>query len=208
MGHRGFLLAMALPAFLLGAGAVPAWAEPGDRHTTLSYGVANFTVEDDSVSGPVIGLGWALQLTTDLEWNISAAQGDAEGQGATGPLSAKWVQVHTGLTKLYPFQASDSVIPFAGGGFSLLAYNVDFSDASLGETSGTGYGALVRLGLEIRLGRGFAVLPRYQVSVHSVTTAAGNSVSVLSDAMWVSFRIVTGTPPKPTPAPPTTAAAF
>lgn len=188
---------LAVFGVLLAAGLV-AWgqaatAKQGDTRTTFFVSSASLTAGDDTTIGSIFGGGWGVEIQDQLLWSISASHTSTEGDrtvnGQNVPLTASSTNLQTGLTVF--FNPGSRFVPFTGGGLSVAAYDIDFAyqNSEIGKTSGTGGGVFGRLGLEVRLGAGFTLIPQINFSIHSIRSDQGASKSLLSDGVGLAIRI-------------------
>lgn len=184
-------------ALCLGAGLPGslAWGARGDSRLGIFAGSATLRAGQDTTTGTTIGVGWGLEIQDQVLWSISASrtttEGDHEQGGQVFPLTASTTTLQTGLTHF--FRQSDTIVPFTGGGISLAAYDIDYTytDSEIGKSTGTSPGIFARLGLEVRFGRNFTLIPQYRFSVHSIQTDQGDSRSLISDGLLLSLRFST-----------------
>ncbi len=172
-----------------------AHAERGDSRIGLFAGTSTIRGGNDTTTGTTVGVGWGLEIQEQLLWSISASRTTTEGErivnGQRFPISADTTNLQTGLTHF--FRSGSVIVPFTGGGVSVAAYDVDYTypDSEIGKSTGTSPGLFARLGLEMRLGRNFTVIPQYHFSVHSIRSDQGDSKSLISDGLLLSLRYST-----------------
>ncbi len=189
--RKWFLATMVV---LLAAGVVTGaglHAREGDVRTTVFASSGVFRAGGNETTGTVYGGGWGLEIQDKLMWKIGASYGSTTGNrevdGQAVPLTANFTELRTGLTLF--FKPNRTVVPFAGGGLSVTAYDMDFAyqNSEIGKTSGTGGGVFGDLGFEVRLGGGFTLIPFFRVSIHTITSDQGVSRSLLSEGAGIAF---------------------
>lgn len=194
MACRAGIVLMA--AVLLAWGAAPALARKGDQRFLLYAGTTRFVAGGDTTSGGAFGFGYGYEFADNLQWDASATfastQGEATGDdGQTYDIEAVTNEYRTGATVYLPL--SRNVVPYAGGGFSLLSYEIDYRypGSDVGKTSGTGPGGYAHAGIELRFTRNFTVIPQWGFQSHRIQTESGSSETLFSTGFVISLRIST-----------------
>ena len=189
---RKRFLATVTVVVLFAAGAVTGLhAREGDTRTTFFASSRAFSAGGNETAGTVYGVGWGLEIQDNLMWKLGASYssttGNREVDGQNVPLSANFAELRTGMTLF--FRPGKTVVPFAGGGLSLAAYDMDFAyrNSEIGKTTGTGGGVFGDLGFEVRLGGGFTLIPFFRVSIHTITSDQGVSRSLMSEGAGIAF---------------------
>jgi len=173
----------------------PVQARQGDQTTTIFVGTTSYADGKAVTNGTTFGAKWALEFQPNWLWTISAEYAATEGQydsgGTTYDLSTNTTTAQTGLTYLFNNEPKSVVVGMAGGGLSILSYNLDFEypGSDIGKTSGVGPGVFALVGAEIRLAKNIALIPEYVVSAHSIQTEAGDSFTLVSAGLVVAIRI-------------------
>jgi hypothetical protein len=185
-------LLLALAA-LCAPGAAEAYQ--GDSRATLFVGTTRFMASDASTYGTTFGFSWGYEVIDDLLWSFGAAATTTDGTvtsaGQKYPISAQTTTEQTGLTYYFNRSPTSLLIPFVGGGFSLMQYDIDytFPDSQVGKTSGSGAGAFANAGLEIWFSRATTLILQYQAAAHEVRTQSGKTILVDSGGLLLSLRI-------------------
>lgn len=197
---RACALTLLLAALGLCLSAGAAWARKGDSRAGLFVGTTTFAVQDYTTFGTTFGGSYGLEIQDDLLWSsglaFSSTDGettvtDSSGNERTVALHATSSEFRTGLVNYLGRSAGGAVLPYIGGGLSVINYSLDFPGTTVGTTSGTGPGAFVLVGVELRLSRSVTVIPQFGVQAHSIKTESGDSTGLLSGGLTITVRIST-----------------
>lgn len=175
--------------------ASPLWAAEGDSRGGLFIGTTSFAVGGDTTFGTTFGFNYGTEIEDDLLWSTSAAFISTEGEkvvdGQTFPISTRATIVQTGLLAFFNLGPGSTLLPFVGGGPSLISYDIDhtYPGSQVGRTSGTGFGFFGTTGVEIRLGKRTTLIPQYLFTAHTIETETGNSTTLFSGGLMIAFRI-------------------
>ena len=178
-------------------GGTRAGAAEGDTRAGLFLGTTTFSVEGITTSGTTFGGSFGYEFSQDLMWTVAGAFSSTDGEEtvvvAGNPqvvqVNATTSEFRTGLLAFFNRTPTSDVIPFVGGGLSLLNYDIDFTGTVVGKTSGTGPGAYFEVGLELRLTRRVTLIPQLTVQGHTIETETGESTTLLSGGLVISLRI-------------------
>lgn len=193
------LLATLLAALAVALiGGTRAGAAEGDTRAGLFLGTTTFSVEGITTSGTTFGGSFGYEFSQDLMWTVAGAFSSTDGEetvvdAAGNPqvvqINATTSEFRTGLLAFFNRTPTSDVIPFVGGGLSLLNYDIDFTGTEVGNTSGTGPGAYFEAGLELRLTRRVTLIPQLTLQGHAIETESGESATLLSGGLVISLRI-------------------
>jgi len=184
---------------LLALLAAPAWARPGDSRAGLFLGTTTTTVDSYTTFGSTFGFSYGYEFETDLVWTAGAAFSSTEGKAIVDvagtptevPLQSRTTSAQTGLLAFFAHSQAGLVIPFLGAGLSVLSYDLEYPGTTIGTTSGTGPGAYVNAGVELRMTRSITLIPSFGVQVHTIKTQAGQSRGLVSGGLVFTVRIST-----------------
>jgi len=192
--RSGTLAGLVLVAALLMA-PVTAEAMQGDSRTTLYVGTTRFQAPDASTYGTTFGLSWGYEVIDDLVWGIGIATTNTDGSVIVGResrlISAQTTTEQTGLTYYFNRSPTSLVVPFIGGGVSVMQYEIDYSfpGSYLGRTSGTGGGGFALAGVELWMTRSITLIMQYQAAAHEIKTQSGKTAQLDSGGLLLSLRI-------------------
>jgi Outer membrane protein beta-barrel domain len=180
-------------------GAAPAAARQGDSRAGLFIGTTTQSVDQYTTFGTTFGGQYGYEFQDDLLWTLGGSFASTEGTAIvntpSGPmqvdLRARTAAFQTGLLTYFNRQPSSLVIPFAGGGISFLNYSLEYPNTVIGTTSGTGPGAYVSLGVELRLTSSLTLIPELGLQVHTIKTQSGDRKGLLSGGLIFTLRIST-----------------
>ena len=201
--HAVAPLAAVLPllALLVCVGATPALARKGDARAGLFIGTTTSSVSGYTTFGTAFGGSYGYEFQDDLEWTFGGTFASTEGNttvtDASGAnphevtLTAKTAAVRTGLVAYFGRSLEGAVVPYVGGGLSFLNYDLTYPETSVGTTSGTGPGAYVQAGVELRLTRAVTLIPQLGLQVHTIKTESGDRTGLVSGGLVFTIRIST-----------------
>jgi hypothetical protein len=191
------LVAIGLAAWL---GNGEARAAKGDSQALLFIGTTTFAAGGATTFGTTFGGSYGFEVLDDLLWSFGGAFSstdasetatDAAGNTQAYKITAVTSEFRTGLTAF--FNRRGAVIPFVGGGLSFMNYDIDYTypGSEVGKTSGTGPGAFVGAGVELRLTRSTTLILRLTVQEHIIKTETGETTGLTSGGLVFSLRIST-----------------
>lgn len=175
-----------------------ALARKGDARAGLFIGTTTFTVQDYRTFGTTFGGSYGWEFEDDLMWTFGAAFSSTDGEATVTDAAgntqivethATAAEARTGLVAFFGRAAGGSVVPYAGAGLSFLNYDLEFPGTTVGTTSGTGPGAYVQAGVELRLTRNVTLIPQLGVQVHTVKTESGDRTGLVSGGLVFTVRI-------------------
>lgn len=189
---RGFLILLFSAVVWLTAGR-ESLAAVGDTRAGIYVGTTTFTAGGGTTSGVTFGgnYGWEFisDLVLDFGLAFSATDGTETVSDVEYDLTTSTTEMRIGLTRYFNQGSSSLIIPFAGGGLSLLNYDIDHTGLELGKTSGTGPGAYVMGGVHFRFSRQITLILRLGGQVHQLKSETGESVNAVSGGLTFSVRI-------------------
>ncbi len=189
---RGFLILL-FSAVVWLTGGQESLAAVGDTRAGIYVGTTTFTAGGGTTTGVTFGgtYGWEIFSDLVLEFGVafSATDGTETAGGVDYDISTNTTEMRAGLTRYFNRGSSSVIIPFAGGGLSLLNYEIDHTGLELGKTSGTGPGAYAMGGVQVRLSRRMTLILRLGGQVHQLTSETGESVNAVSGGLSFSLRI-------------------
>ena len=169
-------------------------AKKGQSTTIVSFGSYQTTDGSDTVSGSQLALSYLSYFTN--EWAYFAKLGNASASGQhtegsqTSDLKAQTTTLSGGLQWSQDIDiVSSEMMPFIGAGFSIQSYTYRFvyENSQIGETSGTGYGPLIQLGLKLNLSDHFIIIPGYHYEVIYIDTEDGEKKGMTSSGISLAL---------------------
>lgn len=191
--HGGAAGLVAVVALLVGGGA--AQGAVGDQELGLFVGTTRFVAEDASSYGTTLGVFYGYEFVEDLQWTAAGSFASTAGEKTvdeeTYEISTFTQQGQTGLRKYFNRERGSNIIPYLGGGLSMLVYEIDYDypGSEIGKTSGTGPGAYGEAGVQFRLTRSFTIIPQFGAQVHQIETEDGESRSIGSTGFVLTLRL-------------------
>ena len=186
-------LFLLLPALVWLTAGSESLAAVGDSRAGIFLGTTTFTAGGGTTSGVTYGgtYGWEIysDLVLDLGLAFSATDGTETVGGVQYDLTTNTTDMRLGLTRYFNRGSSSTLIPFAGGGLSMLNYDIEYTGLELGKTSGTGPGAYAGGGLLIRFSRRMTLILRLGGQVHQLKSETGETVNAISGGLSFSLRI-------------------
>ena len=166
--------------------------------TSIYYSQYKLSDGEDTLSGSRIGLSYRRELTEIWSYFVRVNSGSASGtheadDGSETELKASTIGLSGGMRVQYDVDVNSNgesdLIPYLGVGLTVQSYNYDFSyqDSEVGETSGTGYGPVVTLGMTIIVSDGFSLIPGYYYESVTIKTEGGDSKTISSSGVSFAF---------------------
>lgn len=193
-----FRYAAALPlvAILFALAGVPTGlAREGDTQSLLYVGTTRFASSDATSYGTTFGGAFGYEVIDNLVWSVGASvsttDGRAKADGKSYDIYARTTTLQTGPTYYFNRERGSLVIPYVGGGISVLNYDIDydFPDSDLGKTSGSGGGVYALGGVELVLTRSLTFVAQYTIAAHQIRTEDGDAATLRSGGLGLSLRV-------------------
>ena len=122
-----------------------------------------------------------------------SATGEHEDNETATEISSSATTLSGGLQWSYDIDFNDDgqedLMPFIGAGLSLQKYSYDFNyeESEMGNTSGSGYGPLMRLGFKINASSHFVIIPGYHYSQIYIKTEEGSDRTMTSSGISLAL---------------------
>lgn len=169
----------------------------GTMTTTVSFGGYQATDGSDTITGSQLALGVVTYFTENWAWFARLGSESAQGQhtenGETAEISAGSTTLSGGVQFSLTLKMGDDgeskFVPYAGAGLSVQKYHYDFSyeGSETGNTSGTGYGPLFMIGLNINFSDRFILIPGYHFNQIYIKTEEGENKTITSSGTSIAF---------------------
>lgn len=193
--RTGILLLAALGIFLPGSSSV--FAAPGDSRAGMFVGTTTVSASDTSTFGTAFGAFWGYEVKQDILLILGGTFSSTDGEeidsssGLTVFTSAKTAAFHAGGQIYFNNMPDSLLVPFAGGGVSLLNYDVDypFTNSVLGTTSGITMGVYGDLGLEIWFADSVNLIIKFGLQAYPVKSENRRTEALTSGGLSFALRI-------------------
>jgi len=179
--------------------AAPATAREGDSRAGLFLGTTTNNVDAYTTFGSIFGFSYGYEFANDLLWTAGAAftstaataTVDVNGTPTEVDLEARTYAARTGLLAFFAHSRAGLGIPFVGAGLSVMAYDLNYPNTTVGKTSGTAPGSYATVGVELRMTEHITLIPEFGIQVHTIKTQTGASKGFLSGGLVFTLRIST-----------------
>ena len=175
--------------------APAAQAREGDSEFLLYVGSSTVYIDDVPSTGAFFGGRYGYEFFDNLLWTLGGNFGATDGKrtvaGKDYAVSTNTSAVQSGLLYYFGRDGKKWLVPFVGGGVSVLSYDVDYRypGGKTGKTSGTAPGGFAFAGVELWLARHLTLIVSYDVEGYDIKRQTGGSTTLATGGLQVAVRI-------------------
>ena len=175
--------------------APAALARTGDTELLIYIGSSTVAIDDVPSTGAFFGARYGYEFRDDLLWTLGGNFGATDGKhtvaGKDYAIGTSTSAVQGGLLYYFGRDGKKWLIPFVGGGLSVLGYDVDYRYPGnrTGKTSGTTPGGFAFAGLELWLARALTLIVSYDLEGYEIKRQDGGPATLATGGLQVAIRL-------------------